>query len=524
MKQTRDLDAPLLLGIDLGTSAVKVSVARVDGTVVGNGTASYPVIRPRPDRAEQEPEDWWTAIREAVAAALRMAAGAGGSLAIADRIAVIGLSGQMHGTVLIGSARRPLGRAIIWQDQRSGDEAARVAQAFGPRRLIEMIGTPLASGFQAATLAWLREHDPDGWKRIRLVLAPKDAVRLRMTGEIGTDPSDASGTGLVDIRSADWAAPLLDVLGVSAAWMPPIRSAASIAGGLTAAAAADLGLRTGTPVTVGGADTPVGLLGAGVLTPDSCLLTLSTGGQLALPTASLEIDPLGRTHTFSTPLRGTAEVTDWYRLAATLSAGAALQWLRDGILVVGGDDAYGQMNRWATDVPAGARGLVFLPYLTGERTPHMDPAARGMFLGLTARHGRAELIRALLEGVAFAAYDAARVLGERSRLPDTLVLAGGGGKSPLWRGIIADVFGLPVRRLEVAEQAAVGACIIAGHAAGLLDGVNAARAWAQYGPPAIPDPARQQRYLELFAIYREAYQANRASFTALAAFDGPGDA
>jgi xylulokinase len=509
----------LLLGIDLGTSAVKVAVMRPDGTMLGSHSAPYPVSRPEPDRAEQDPDAWWAGIRASVAGALAAAGTATGSGSVARRVAAIGLSGQMHGTVLFDEGGRHLGRAIIWQDQRSGAEAAQITDALGARRLVELVGTPIAPGFQAATLAWLREHDRERWDRIRLVLAPKDAVRLRMTGEVSTDASDASGTGLLDLQAGTWAAPLLDALGVPAAWLPPIRPAAEIGGGLTRAAAADLGLPAGTPVAIGGADTPVGLVGAGVLDPADCLLTLSTGGQLALPTARPDIDPEGRAHTFCTPLRGMAGATDWYRLAATLSAGAALEWLRVSVLGLAGDDAYAEMERAAVGVPPGSRGLVFLPYLTGERTPHMDPTARALFLGLTARHGRGELVRAVMEGVALAAYDASLVLGERSALPGSIILAGGGARSHVWRGIVADVFGLPVRVLDIPEQAAVGACIIAGHAAGILDAVTASRSWARYGAPAPVDAQRHARYLDLFDIYREAYVANRAGFVRLAAFD-----
>lgn len=543
--------ARLLLGIDLGTSSVKVVACTEEGRVVGHGGADYPIDRPGPDRAEQDPQAWWTALVAATRAALAMADGSGrrgddgrpadalgsrtrggdGGRAAAGRarsggaagaVVAIGMSGQMHGTVLLSAAHRPLGPAIIWPDRRSRSQVAEITAEVGADRLLQVVGGPLATGFQAATIRWLREEDPRRWDRTRLVLVPKDALRLRLTGEVAAEASDGSGTALLDVRSRDWSEPLLAAAGIGRDRLPTLRGAAEPAGRLRPAAAARLGLRPGTIVVTGAGDTPAGLLGAGLVDRDAFLLTISTGGQLAVPSRSVEIDPGGRSHTFCAPLDPSADAAGWYRMAAILSAGIALRWLRDAVLGVEGADAYERMLAWAAEAPTGAGGLVFLPYLAGERSPHMDPDARGVLLGLTASHGRAELVRAVVEGITLACFDASRVLAEAGALPDRLVLAGGGARSPLWQQIVADVFGLPVRRLETGEQAALGACLLAASGAGILDPVEAAPRWARLGPAVEPDPARHARYGDLLVIFRRAYQAHRDDFRSLRALaDAP---
>lgn len=511
---------PLLLGLDLGTSALKVLLVALDGRIVGRASAGYPIERPGPDRAEQHPEAWWHALAAGVGQALASARATDpGAPDPASRVAAIGLAGQMHGTVLLGGDLRPLGPAIIWPDQRSARQVEALTAEVGRERLIDIVGGPLATGFQAATARWFRDEEPARWAEMRMVVTPKDALRLRLTGELATDPSDGSGTGLLDATTRRWSDEILAAVGLDLDRLPPLRDASASAGTLLPEPAAALGLPAGIPVATGAGDTPAGLLGAGVIAPDVFLLSISTGGQLAVPATEPAVDHLGRTHTFCAALAPSAATAGWYRLAATLSAGMALRWLRDAVFALDTPDAYDRMVAWAEDVPIGARGLVFLPYLTGERSPHMDPTARGVFLGLTARHGQPELVRAVLEGVTLACFDASRVLAEAHALPDRLVLAGGGARSPLWQRIVADVFGTPLRRLEVDEQAAIGACILAGAAVDLVDPATASRAWARLGGLVEPDNARHVRYLELLELFRDAYAANRAAFTSLRRFE-----
>jgi xylulokinase len=430
-------------------------------------------------------------------------------------VAAIGLSGQMHGTVLLGQDGQPVTPAVIWPDQRSARQVQEITELIGSERLIEITGSPVATGFQAATLRWVQQQRPDLWARTRHALLPKDYIRLRLTGELASDPSDGSGALLLDVRARDWSAELLDALGIPRSWLPPIQASASVAGGLRPEAAAALGLPADTPVVTGAADTACSALGAGAVHPGRLLLTISTGGQLILPVEQVQVDQRGRIHTFCAALEPGPGLAAWYQMGAVLSAGMALRWLRDNVLGLAGEDAYARMTGWAGDAGPGANGLLFLPYLAGERTPHMDPAAKGLFLGLTLQHGRGELVRAVLEGVTFACFDAFRALAELGPPPAQVILAGGGAKSALWRQIVADVFGRPVRPLQVSEQSALGACALAGLGAGLVDLAQVVDGWVAYGEPVAPDPARHAFYEERFELYQEAYARNRGVFARL---------
>lgn len=502
-----------LLGIDLGTSSVKVVITAATGRVLASGSAEYPILRPYAGYAEQDPEQWWDAICRAVRSALDES---GDDVDVAS----IGLSGQMHGTVLVGADGRPLAPAVIWPDQRSVNQVDEITRKFGLERLTEITGSPVATGFQAATLLWVRQEQPALWRRIEKVLLPKDYVRWRMTGVYATDPSDGSGALMLDVQERDWSAEILDVLALDSAQLPLVQPASAEAGGLTAQAAADLSLSRGTPVVTGAADTACSALGAGVAESGKLLLTLSSGGQLVQPAGEANIDVQGRIHTFCSALEP-EEGPAWYQMGAILSAGLALRWLRDDVFRLGGEDAYERISAWAGEVEPGAEGLLFLPYLAGERTPHMDPLARGLFLGLTAQHGRAHLARAVMEGVALACYDAYAVLHALGASPDAVILAGGGAGSGVWRQIVADVFGLHVQPLAVAEQSAAGAAILAGAGSGWFDAAHAARKWANYGSVVTPDAERHHRYLELFELFRAAYVENSELFRKLSSWAQP---
>jgi xylulokinase len=504
---------PLLLAIDLGTSSVKVLLVAADGAVVGRGEAAYPILHPQPGQAEQDPAAWWAATCQAVRAAV--------DLDHAERVAAIGLSGQMHGTVLLNRQGELLAPAVIWPDQRSQAEVQAITAQIGPQALLELTGSPVATGFQSATLAWFRRHRPDLWAAIGQVLLPKDYLRWRLTGRYTSDPSDAAGTLLLDVQRRDWSPVLLAALALDPAWLPPIQPAHSIAGELLPAAANELGLAAGLPVVTGGGDTPCSALGAGALDPSTLLLTLSTGGQLLLPSRRVAVDRQGRIHTFCAALEPGEGRAGWYQMGALLAAGLALRWLRDQCFGLTGADAYTQMTAWAAETPPGAEGLIFLPYLVGERTPHMDPQARALFLGLTLQHERGVLVRAVLEGVTLAAYDAYMVLAELGAAPERIVLAGGGARSPLWRQMVADVFGAPVLPLAVDEQSALGAALLAGAGLGWFDLADTARRWAVCGAPVEPDLSRHAFYQERLSLFRQAYQLNRDLFRELTALRPP---
>jgi len=498
-----------LLGIDLGTSSIKALLATESGQVLGRGSAEYPIHRPRPDWAEQHPDDWWRAAVTAVRQALASVQG------IQPSVSALGLSGQMHGTILLDGAGRPLAPAIIWPDQRSQRQVQEITRLIGAGRLIELTGSPVATGFQAATVRWVQQERPELWERTRLVMLPKDYLRYLLTGEICTDPSDGSGALLLDVRRRDWSTPVLAALGIDVAQLPPVRPSNAVAGRLKRESAEALGLPAGIPVVIGAADTACGALGAGIVSAQTLLLTISTGGQVLLPASEVRVDRAGRIHTFCGALAPGPNQAGWYQMAATLSAGMALRWLRDQVFGLTGEAAYAQMTSWAKATHPGAGGLLFLPYLVGERTPHMDPRARGLLLGLTASHGRAELVRAVLEGVALACYDAYGVLAELGASPQRIIMAGGGARSQLWRQIVADVFDLPVQRLQAGEQSALGAVLLAGGGVGLFDPGLAAQAWAVYGPPLEPDGRRHTLYQDLLPLFRSAYRKHREDFRQL---------
>lgn len=501
---------PCLLGIDLGTSSVKAALVSEAGSMLSRGSAEYAILRPQTGHSEQEPEAWWRAVCDAVHSAL-------GAVEPAVEVAAVGLSGQMHGTVLLGDGGEPLSPAIIWPDQRSAAQVEEIAQALGLEKLTELTGSPVATGFQAATLLWLKQERPELWQKIGKVLLPKDYIRWRLTGQFATDPSDGSGTLLLDVRRRDWAPELLSLLELDCAQLPGVQPARAAAGALRAEAAAELGLEAGIPVVTGAADTACSALGAGAIDPGLLLLTLSSGGQLLQPIGEVCVDIKGRIHTFCSALEP-VDGPGWYQMGAILSAGLALSWLRNEVFAVGGEDAYERMSAWASESPPGAHGLLFLPYLAGERTPHMDPHARGMFLGLTAQHGRGHLVRAVMEGVTLACYDAYGVLAELGASPEGIILAGGGARSAEWRQIVADVFGLPVHPLAVAEQSALGAAILAGAGAGWFDAREAARTWATHGETVAPNPDLQRGYGELYDVFRTAYRQNAGLFRRLEAW------
>jgi xylulokinase len=502
---------PAFLGLDLGTGSVKALVVADDGRVLGRGSAEYPIHAPHPGYAEQDPDDWWQGTTRAVREALAKSGDIG--------IAAIGLSGQMHGTVLVGDRGDPIGPAIIWADTRSARTVAEVEALIGRERLIELAGSALAAGLQAATIRWVQTEQPQQWAHVQKVLLPKDYLGWRLTGTYVTEPSDASSTLLLDVRTREWADEILGALELGRDLLPEIRASTARRGQLTTEAASQLGLTEGTPVVAGGADAPLAALAAGVVDPGTALLTISSGSQVIVPTREVRVDPLGRIHAWCSCLEPAASGTGWYQMGATMVSGLAMRWLRDRILALSGDDAYDQMTSWAARTPPGAGGLVFLPYLAGERTPHMDPQARGLFLGLTAEHDRGHLTRAVIEGATLALYDAFGVLVSLGASPNQAILAGGGARSSLWRQIVADVFGMPILPLANVEGSALGAALLAAAGVGAIDLASAARSWARYGEPVLPFPEAHAVYRRLLPVFRDAYVKHRSDFGTLASID-----
>ena len=486
------------LGIDLGTSAVKVVAVDSDGRVRGSGGAEYPISRPRPEWAEQDPDDWWTATVTAVQQAV-------GWIGRDTTIAGIGFSGQMHGAVFLGEQDRPLYPAVIWADGRSTKQAEQITALVGRERLIEIAGSPLVTGFMAATMAWMRDEKSSVWWRTKRILSPKDELRRRIAGGYATDPGDAAAALLCDGKWRNWSPTLLDAVEVPNVLLPQVKPSGEAIGEVTAEAGEALGVPAGTPVVTGTGDAPSGLLGAGIVDPATMLLSLSTGAQVMIPDDGFHPDPGGRTHAYCSALEPSPGHPGWYQMGATLAAGMAMRWLRDEMLQLPTAGAYERMTGWAERSPLGAKGLLFLPYLVGERTPHMDPRARGAFLGLAAHHDHGDVVRAVMEGITFACLDAYDALRETGAEPERIVMAGGGARGPFWRQMVADVFGLPVHALTTADQAAMGAALLAVSGVRGLDPVATAQSWARYGATHEPDAARHDRYAEVAAIFRDAY-------------------
>ncbi|HKH31442.1 MAG TPA: xylulokinase [Gaiellaceae bacterium] len=453
-----------LVGLDIGTTGVKALALSADGVVTGRAEQEYPLSTPRPGWAEQDPEDW---VR---AAGVALAQLGGGERSV-------GLSGQMHGLVVLDSEQRVLRPAILWNDQRTAAECAEIEERIGLGRLIELTGNRALPGFTAPKLLWLRRHEPEVYARIEHVLLPKDYVRLRLTGERATDAADASGTLLFDVSRRRWSEEVLEALELSDAWLPPAYESPDV------------------PAAPGAGDQAAAALGVGVDRPGALSLVLGTSGVVFAALPSFAADPQARVHAFCHAVPG-----GWHAMGVMLSAAGSLRWLRDA---VGG--TYGELIAEAERSPPGVEGLTFLPYLQGERTPHADPNARGAFVGLTLRHDRGALVRAVLEGVAYGLRDSLELLRGLGVEADVGRASGGGARSDLWLRIVASVLDLPLERPVVEEGSAYGAALLAGVAAGSFADVH----------EAVEACVRTTGRIEPEPSWREAYEAGYAHFRAL---------
>lgn len=492
---------PLYLGIDLGTTGVKAVLVRPDGAIAGIGYREYPIHIPNPGYAEQDPADWWRGLKEALQEALRI------SGAPPEQIRGIGLSGQMHGMVLLGKERTPLHPAVIWCDQRTVLQAEEIRAKIGVARLGQWVQNPVGVGFQICSLLWMKRHQPAIYGRTRHVLLPKDYIRLLLTGEIGSEPTDACSTLCYDCAGQTWSDAMLGALEIPRALMPDAAHRPhEIAGQLTQSAADALGLPPGIAVAYGGGDQPMQAVGNGILHPGDASLTLGTGGQVLVPTSTPAYDKLLRTHTFCHVLRDT-----WYVMGAVLNCCLAQNWFLENILR---DRNFKQMDLEAQGAVPGCNGLLFLPYLTGERTPHMDPRAKGVFFGLTLGHARGDMVRSVMEGVGFALLDAMEAIESLGLAADRLILSGGGAASPLWKQIIADIFGRPIYTSRMREEAGVGAAICAMVACAQYGSVDeACRAIVRYEDGCV-EPVNQNAevYREAHARFQALYKACKPCF------------
>jgi xylulokinase len=483
-----------VLGIDVSTTATKAVLVDEKGAVIGIGTSEYGFDQPRPLWAEQEPALWWdgaiAAIRQVLAT----------TRADAHDIAAIGLTGQMHGLVLLDAADRVLRPAILWNDQRTAHACDEIREAVGAQRLIEITGNDAVTGLTAPKLVWVRDHEPELWERAAHVLLPKDFLRLQLTGEHALDKADGAGTLLFNLAARDWSPEVVDALGIPSTWLPRTFEGPEVTGRISASAAAVTGLRAGTPVVAGGGDQSANAVGVGVVSPGSAAMSVGTSGVIFAATSSPLYDELGRVHAFchAVPDR-------WHLMSVMLSAAGSLRWFRDTFAPTA---AFGDLVATAAAVAPGSDSLLFLPYLSGERSPHPDPLARGAFVGLTLAHGRRHLVRAVLEGVAFGLRDGLDLMRAAGMPAPTAIRASGGGTaSPLWRQILADVLETELVTVNTTEGAAFGAAVLATVAAGWHPTVDEAVAGiVRTSPSAAPGPDAA-RYREIHAAYRELYPA-----------------
>lgn len=503
---------PLILAIDLGTTACKTVVVDSQLRLVQKEVIEYSVNTPQAGWAEQDPETWWELVRRSIAQIT--------SRVDAHRIQVIGLSGQMHGLVLLDQERHPLRPAILWNDQRSAPQCFEVYDKVGgENQLLPYTNNPMLPGYTGGKLLWVRQNEPHLYDQAAQFCLPKDYVRYRLTGELATDVSDASGTGLFDVRHKRWSTALLNLLDLDDRWFPPIFESGAFVGQVGPGVAAETGLAAGTPVIAGGGDAVVQTVGSGGINSEVVLLVIGTGGNVTVSLPQPIDNPGARLQVFC------HVITDqWVGMGVTLSAGSSLKWFRDQL---GGVEtllarqmkvnAYSLLSEQAKLSPPGANGLLFLPYLQGERAPHADPNARGAFIGLSSAHGKGDLIRSVMEGVAFSLFDVLALIEQAGIQPRRVNASGGGSTSPLWRQILADVFGREVTTLNNSEDAgAIGAAIIAGVKVGLWSSVERAAQLITVNTVDQPNAENQEIYCKHFEIYQNLYPALKESFQALA--------
>jgi len=501
----------LVIGLDVGTSGTKAVAIDEAGKLRGAALVEYPLHSPKPGWAEQDPADWVSAAHEALASLA--------SQVPPEDVKAIGLTGQMHGSVFLDEADAVIRPALLWCDQRTAAQCEAITDKVGAKRLLEMVSNPALTGFTAPKILWLRDEEPANFERVRRVLLPKDYIRLLLTGEYATDVADASGTLLFDVKNRSWHRELMSLLELDTGLMPPAFEGTEVTGKLSAEASGKTGLPAGIPVVAGGGDQAANGVGCGIVRPGVVSTSMGTSGVVFAFAEEVRTDPEGRVHTFCHAVPG-----KWHVMGVVLSAGGSLRWFRDALCQPecqlaeeSGRDPYEYITEMAATVPPGSEGLLFLPYLSGERTPHKDPYAKGAFVGLSLRHTKAHMARAVLEGVAFGMRDSIEILRQLGVAVDEVRLSGGGARSALWRQMLADTGHAPMQRINVEEGPAYGAAILASVAAGLHDSVEGAcDAIIAEEERLMPDASTAAAYDPWFAEYQAAYQALAPGFKRMA--------
>jgi len=492
------------LGIDVSTTATKALLIDTGGKVIAVASTGYAFETLHPLWSEQDPELWWDGAQKSIREVIRK------SGITPEAIRGVGLTGQMHGLVLLDEAGKVLRPAILWNDQRTQAQCDQIHERIGRERFIQISGNVALTGFTAPKILWVAENEPAVYAQVRHILLPKDYVRYRLTGEYAMDKADGSGTVLFDLKKRTWSAEILDALQIKPEWLPPTFEGPEFTGTISKSAEEATGLKAGTPVAAGGGDQAAQAVGVGAVEPGIIGLTVGTSGVVFATTPSALIEPDGRLHAFCHAVPGA-----WHFMGVMLSAAGSLQWYRDTLAPGLGFD---ELLKEAEAIPAGSEGLQFLPYLSGERTPHPDPHARGGFIGLTIRHNRAHMTRAVLEGVSFGLKDIFTLIRNSGLEGLTQVRASGGGtKSPLWRQILASALDSELVTVNTTEGAAFGAALLAGVGSGAWpDILTACRETIQITGQTAPIPKDMETYKQSYAVYRELYPALKPLFPKMA--------
>jgi xylulokinase len=495
----------VLLGLDVGTGGARAVAVDEEGRIITEASSEYPLHSPRTGWTEQNPTDWWRASRDVLS---KVAA------EVEDEVVGLGLTGQMHGSVFLDSSDDVIRPALLWNDQRTHEQCEKITESVGAERLIELAGNPALTGFQAPKIVWLRDEEPENYSHVAHVLLPKDYVRMNVTGERATDASDASGTLLLDVRGRNWSGEILDALEIPREWMPKVYEGPESTGALRESVASEIGLPPGIPVAAGGGDNAAAAVGNGIVREGLVSSSIGTSGVLFAHTDTFSPDPSGRLHAFCHAVPGA-----YHLMGVTLSAGGSLAWWHDAT----GKD-YDELVGTAEQVPHGAEGLLFLPYLSGERTPHLDPKARGAFVGLTTRHTIAHMTRAVMEGVVLSLKDSLGIMRDLGVPVEKIRTTGGGARSALWRQLQADVYGLPVRRTVSDEGPAYGAALLAGVAAGVYGDVAEAASVIELREEVTePDAERLKAYQKYYQVYRSLYPSQRQAMHRLSELVAAGE-
>jgi len=502
-----------LLGVDLGTSGTKTVLFDTAGNVMASKTVEYPMYQPQNGWAEQDPRDWWNATAVTTKAVIEES-----GVDPAD-IKGVGISGQMHGLVMLDKAGQVLRRSIIWCDQRTAQECEEITRRVGKERLIAITANPALTGFTASKILWVRNHEPEIYAQCAHILLPKDYVRYMLTGEFATEVSDASGMQLLDVPNRCWSDEVLEKLEIDKSLLAKVYESPEVTGTITKEAAALTGLKEGTPVVGGAGDNAAAAVGTGVVEDGKAFVTIGTSGVVFAHTSDISIDPKGRVHTFCCAVPGC-----WHVMGVTQGAGLSLKWYRDNFCQAEmetakgmGKDPYFLMDQQAERVPIGCNKLLYLPYLMGERTPHLDPDCRGVFFGLSAIHTKYDMLRAVMEGVTFSQRDSVEILREMGVDLKEMLACGGGGSSSLWRQMLADTFNCEVKTVVSKEGPALGVAILAGVGAGIYKSVEeGCRAVIRTNPPQPPIAENVPQYEKFYQIYRSLYPALKDSYQQLA--------